>query len=151
MRGTRKKFERELYNRFDGPAKDAIKNHLIAKGHDDKVVVPPENYGADLYSVLGGLKFYHEAEVSQGWKEGEHPYPRGSIPERKTRLIHMLDGRPLYFWMLRLDLQRALVFSAVHCIDRYLVEVPNRKVPSGEFFYRVPKTLGKEFDLLCPT
>jgi hypothetical protein len=149
MIGTRKKFERELYNRFDGPAKEAIKNHLVAQGHDEEVVVPPENFGADLYSVLGGLKFYHEAEVSQGWKEGDHPYPRGSIPERKTRLIHMLEGRPLYFWMLRLDLGRALVFSSVWCKDKYLVEVPNRKVASGEYFYRIPKTHGKEFNLLC--
>jgi hypothetical protein len=149
MIGTRKKFERELYNRFDGPAKEAIKNHLIAKGHDEKVIVPPENFGADLYSIKNGLKFYHEAEVSQGWRIGEHPYPLGSIPERKTRLIHMLDGDPLFFWMLRLDLGRALVFSAVHCTDMYLVEVPNKKVASGEYFYRIPKTLGKEFDLLC--
>ena len=149
MRGTRKKFERELYNRFDGPAKEAIKNHLIAKGHDQEVVVPPENYGADLYSVFGHEKYYHEAEVSQGWKEKEHPYPSGSIPERKTRLISMLEGRPLFFWMLRLDLGRALVFSSVWCVERYLVEVPNRKVKSGEYFYRIPKHLGKEFDLLC--
>jgi hypothetical protein len=61
----------------------------------------------------------------------------------------MLDGDPLFFWMLRLDLGRALVFSAVHCTDMYLVEVPNKKVASGEYFYRIPKTLGKEFDLLC--
>lgn len=149
MIGARKPFERQLYNLYDGPAKEAIKQHLIAKGHDDEVVVPPENYGADLYSILKGTKYYHEAEVSQGWTKGIHPYPLGSIPERKTRLIHMLDGCPLFFWMLRLDLGRALVFDAKHCTDTYLVEVPNRKIQSGEYFYRIPKTLGKEFDLLC--
>jgi hypothetical protein len=146
MKGTRKKFERDLYNKYDGPAKEAMRVHLIAKGHDE-VIVPPENYGADLYSVIGGLKMYHEVEVSQGWKKGEHPYPLGSIPERKTRLVHMLEGYPLYFWMLRLDLLRALVFSSVYCKEEYLVEVPNRKIKTGEFFYRIPKDLGKEFDL----
>lgn len=146
MIGTRKKFEPDLYNQFDGPAKEAMRIHLLAKGHE-KVVVPSENYGADLYSVLGGLKMYHEVEVSQKWETGEHPYPNGSIPERKSRLIDMLDGDPLYFWMLRLDLLRALVFSSIYCNDKYLVEVPNSKIPAGEFFFRIPKDLGKEFDL----
>jgi hypothetical protein len=51
--------------------------------------------------------------------------------------------------MLRLDLRRAVVFSEAHVKERYLIEVPNKIHPEGEFFYRIPKHLGKEFDLKC--
>ena len=111
--------------------------------------MPPENYGADLYSELDTIKIYNEVEVSQGWKAGEHPYPRGSIPERKIRLAKVHINEPLYFWMLRLDLLRALVFPSFRLRDEFLIMVPNKKIPTGEYFYRIPKEFGKEFDLLC--
>lgn len=148
MKGIRKKFEEEDYNRFDGPAKNAMAYHLTEHGHS--VTVPPENYGVDLYSTCNEVTMYHEVEVSKQWETGIHPFPKGSVPERKHRLKEMLLNRPLYFWMLRLDLARAVVFNSKHLIDRWLVEVPNYKVPEGEYFYRIPKTLGKEFDLICP-
>jgi len=148
VKGVRKEFEADDYNKFDGPAKNAMAFHLKAHGH--KVTVPPENYGVDLYSQVGDLVMYHEVEVSQKWEKGEHPFPKGSVPERKHRLKEMMPMVPLYFWMLRLDLGRAVVFNSKHLIDRWLVEVPNYKVPEGEYFYRIPKCLGKEFDLICP-
>jgi hypothetical protein len=146
VRGVRKPFEKDVYDECDGPAKEAMRAHLEAQGH--KVTVPDENYDVDLFSEVGDLTMYHEVEVSLGWKSGDHPYPKGSIPERKSRLRAMNTGRTLYFWMLRSDLRRAVVFSSVYLQDRFLIEVPNRKVASGEFFYRIPKSLGKEFNLL---
>ena len=146
MKGVRKKFEKQDYDKFDGPAKEAMRKHLEAQGHT--VDVPPENYGVDLTSDLQGVKMYHEVEVSQKWKSNEHPFPKGSIPERKHRLKEMHPDVPLYFWMLRSDLRRAVVFTSVYLQDRFLIEVPNYKVPEGEYFYRIPKQLGKEFDLL---
>jgi len=119
--------------------------HLTLTGHS--VTVPPENYGPDLYSYWGPRKMYHEVEVSQGWKQDVHPYPRGSIPERKTRLITKVGDCELFFWMLRLDCMRALVFSSIMLNDKYLIEVSNKKITTGEYFYRIPKSFGKEFDL----
>jgi hypothetical protein len=143
MKGVRKEFEEHLYNEFDGPAKAAMYNHLTQAGH--KVTVPPEDYNADLYSEFGHRRLYHEVEVSRGWFKDEHPYPNGSIPERKIRLTKL--HKDLFFWMLRADLGRALVFPSKWLIDRYLVEVPNQKIREGEYFYRIPKQLGKEFNL----
>lgn len=148
MRGVRKPFEKDVYNKYDGPAKEAMRIHLEAQGHT--VTIPPENYDVDLFSDFHSIRMYHEVEVSEGWKLGDHPFPKGSVPERKHRLVELHPDVPLYFWMLRLDLKRAVVFSGKKLIDRWLIEVPNRKVPEGEFFYRIPKQLGKEFDLLCP-
>jgi len=147
MIGVHKPFDKTDYIKFDGPAKLAMKVHLELSGY--KVTVPPENYGADLYSELGKIKIYHEVEVSQGWKGGHHPFPLGSIPERKKRLADMHINEPLYFWMLRVDLDRALVFPAFRLRPEFLVMVPNKKIKHGEYFYRIPKQFGKEFDLLC--
>jgi hypothetical protein len=147
VKGVHKPFNKLDYMRFDGPAKQAMRVHLELSGY--KVTVPPENFGADLYSELGKIKIYHEVEVSQGWKEKEHPFWKGSVPERKIRLAKIHINEPLYFWMLRLDLLRALVFPSFRLRPEFLVEVPNKKIPEGEFFYRIPKQFGKEFDLLC--
>jgi len=146
MIGARKKFSQKMYDTYDGPAKLSMKVHLELSGHI--VTVPDEDYGVDLYSVIGDLKMYHEVEVFEMWRSGDFMFPTGSVPARKIRLKAMHTGLPLYFWRLRQDLQRALVFGS-HCLkDKYLVEVPNREIPEGEYFYRIPVTLGKEFDLL---
>ena len=148
MKGVRKPFEKDVYNKCDGPAKEAMRIHLEAQGH--RVTIPPENYDVDLFSDFLKVRMYHEVEVSLGWLKDAHPFSNGSVPERKHRLVEMYQSVPLYFWMLRSDLKRAVVFSGMKLIDKWLVEVPNRKVPEGEFFYRIPKTYGKEFNLLCP-
>lgn len=147
MKGVHKKFDRSLYAEHDGRAKEAMRVHLESCGHT--VTVPPENYGVDLRSSLGGLTMYHEVEISRGWM-GIDPFPwsKGSIPERKYRLVRMLKGNPLFFWMLSDDLSRAVVFSAGHLKKRFLIEVPNRLVKCGEYFYRIPLRLGKQFKLL---
>jgi hypothetical protein len=147
LKGAYKQFDKGLYTKFDGPGKQAVSKHLTLSGYE--VTVPPENYGADLYAVMGTVKIYHEVEVSQAWKQEEHPFPLGSIPERKIRLARQHISEPLYFWMLRLDLKRALIFPGFRLRDQFLVEVPNKYVAKGEMFYRIPKSFGKEFDLLC--
>lgn len=146
MKGRYKKFEPGLYTQYDGPAKVAVATHLKIMGHE--VTVPPENYGPDLHSTYLYRKMYHEVEVSQMWFTAEHPWAAGSVPERKKRLLSKLYGCELFFWMLRKDLKRALVFpSTIMNTDDWLVEVPNKKIESGEYFYRPPKILGKEFDI----
>ena len=146
MKGVRKKFEQDVYDRCDGPAKEAMRTHLTVSGHI--VTIPPENYDVDLFSDYLDVRMYHEVEVSEQWQKDNHPFITGSIPERKHRLVLMHLNVPLFFWMLRQDLKRALVFPGHRLKSYYLVEVPNRKVEIGEFFYRIPKQHGKEFDLL---
>jgi hypothetical protein len=147
MKGVRKPFNKLDYMRFDGPAKQVMRIHLELRGYE--VTVPSENFGADLYSEYKHVKIYHEVEVSQNWKSGNFPFPTGSVPERKIRLARMHINEPLYFWRLRLDLLRALVFPSFRLRPEFLVEVFNRKIPKGEYFYRIPKQFGKEFNLLC--
>ena len=147
MKGAYKEFEPGLYNTYDGPAKQAMKVHLELSGH--RVTVPFEDFNADIYSDYHDVRMYHEVEVTNNWVEGMFPFPTGSIPERKLRLSLHYKNAPLFFWRLRHDLKRTLVYSAAHLTDEWLVEVPNRKIGKGEYFYRPPVELGKEFDLLC--
>jgi hypothetical protein len=145
--GKYKKFDQADYDKFDGPAKEALRTHLELTGH--RVTVPDENYGVDLYSEWYTARMYHEVEVSHGWKINEHPFGLGSVPERKLRLARIHINDALFFWMLRRDLARALVFPACRLTPEFLVEVANVKIKKGEYFYRIPKKYGKEFDLLC--
>ena len=149
MKGKYKEFDQELYDACDGPGKEAVRQHLVCLGYD--VTVPPENYGPDVYCTFNGRRCYHEVEVSTRWFKGTpFPFPSGSIPERKHKLLARTVGFELFFWMLREDFGRAVVFPSIYVIDEYLVEVPNSQIKSGEYFYRIPLSLGKERDLLCP-
>ena len=147
MKGKRKPFNRETYDRCDGAAKSAVAVHLTHHGYD--VEVPPENYGADLYHRMphdAGV-VYHEVEVSLGWGDVLFPYPTGSIPERKIRLTKVCIG-PLFFWMLNRPLNRAIVFSSAYLRPEFLVEVPNKEIESGEYFYRPPIKYARLVDLM---
>jgi len=142
MKGKRKPFERDVYQKCDAMAKTAVALHLTLSGYDVKV--PPENYGADLYHTHPNntMTVYHEVEVSLGWDDIDFPYPTGSIPERKIRLRKMIQG-PLFFWMLNKICNRAVVFSSRYLDNRFLVEVPNKKIAEGEYFYRPPIHYGR--------
>lgn len=141
MKGVRKPFSQSLYDQCDERAKSTVEEHLTSKGYT--VVVPPENYGADIYCVQGPLRLYHEVEVSLTWERGSYPFINSSVPERKIRLVNKYDA-PLYFWQLSNDLVGAVVTPGHQLKDIYLVEVPNRLVATGEYFYRVPMKYCKQ-------
>lgn len=148
MKGKRKPFSYEVYKRCDAMAKAAVALHLTLSGYD--VEVPPENYGADLFHIHplnADLKVFHEVEVSLGWGDVKFPYPTGSIPERKKRLLGLID-EPLFFWMLNSLCNRAVVFSSAYIRDEFLVEVPNKIIHEGEYFYRPPLKYGRYIDPL---
>ncbi len=147
MKGKHKPFDRELYEKWDAIAKQAVASHLSYHGY--KVVIPNEDYWVDLYAeiVKTGQRFYHEVEVSQNWKVGKYPYPHGSIPERKIRLREKVNG-PLFFWQLSAPCTAAVCFSSAQMRPEFLVEVPNKYVPDGEFFYRPPLRFGRYIDPL---
>jgi hypothetical protein len=150
MKGKHKPFDRELYEKWDAPAKQAVASHLSYHGYE--VVIPEEDYWVDLYAYFRrhpgiDIKFHHEVEVSQVWKKRKYPFPHGSIPERKKRLREKIDG-PLFFWQLRSDLQAAVCFSSAYLRPEFLIEVPNKYVNEGEFFYRPPLRFGRYIDPL---
>ena len=147
----RKRFNPALYKMADPLAKKCISKYLINLGH--KVHIPKENYGVDILSnpPLPHLNHpnhppvteHHEVEMKFMW-EGE--WPKGwrnvNIPFRKARLIDMVynkdENARFFFYIIRKDCKQAWKMDGRVVQASPVVEVPNRAVPKGEYFYKVP-------------
>jgi len=147
--GTRKQFDPDLYAEHDAAARDAVRSYLLSRGlyvtdNDDK-------YGPDICVYVGFSLAYHiEVEVKRTWAAGtDFTYPNLQIPGRKGKLL-TYSRKPIEFWVLRADLQQALVVTGWTLADTPLVEVPNKLVPEGEQFYSVPLEECILLDLLGP-
>ena len=147
----RKKFNPALYRKADPLAKECISKYLMSLGHE--VTIPKENYGVDILSnpPLPHLNHpnhppvteHHEVEMKFMW-EGE--WPKGwrnvNIPFRKARLIDMVynkdENARFFFYIIRKDCKQAWKMDGRVVQASPVVEVPNRAVPKGEYFYKVP-------------
>ena len=96
-----------------------------------------EDYNADIKVVEPEVS-YHEVEVKPGWVNDWPPtWDTIHIPYRKKRLIDMQDlPDRLTFYVLRKDLQKAWAIKGSECIQ--IVQVPNKFVSSGEYFFNIP-------------
>jgi hypothetical protein len=103
----RKPFDKQLYQKNDQPAKDAVRRafkdiyNYDLKDNEDL-------YGPDLEAHQNG-KFigYVEVEVKQFWKDHKHfPSNTMHIPERKSRLISLnYKTFPIVLCVLSADLK----------------------------------------------
>lgn len=101
----------------------------------------PDQYGVDLVLFRGYKPYsYIEVEVKRVWlpEQEVFPYPTLQIPKRKEKFLKL--GKPVEFWILRSDLKFALVAADKVVEMSPCVEVPNKYVPAGEYFYQVPVT-----------
>lgn len=123
------------YNKWDSPAKQAVRNFLLRLGCQLSSDI--EDYNADI-KVIKPEVSYHEVEVKPGWVSDWPPsWDTIHIPYRKKRLIDMQDlPDRLTFYVLRKDLQKAWSIKASECIN--IVQVPNKFIPSGEYFFNIP-------------
>jgi hypothetical protein len=136
---VRKKFNRALYEAYDQKAKDALVEHLVAKGHI--IVRTEENYYVDVVSEKHGLTFYNEAEVKVAWS-GEWPkdWTEIRIPERKTRLLEKYRDEKgvLNFYIFDKDLKQAWRIKDTLLTPESLREAKGRYIQKGEKFYHIP-------------
>lgn len=136
---VRKKFNRALYEAYDGPARKALVSLLESKGHT--IVNNEENYGVDVVSQKDGYTYFNEAEVKVAW-DGDWPahWSEIRIPERKQRLLHNHDAEKgvLNFYIFRKDLKQAWRIKDTLLHVGSLKEVKGRNIRSGEMFFHVP-------------
>lgn len=136
--GAYKKFSTELHKEFDDSACTAVLKHLIedlglyAVRNDDM-------YGVDIV-VFGGLRkpaSYVEVEVKKVWRQDQDVFPWKdiNIPTRKEKFLKL--GLPTEFWVLREDLNMAIVIPDIILEKAPRVEVPNKYNASGELFFKV--------------
>jgi len=137
----KKPFDKKLYDAFDLPAKNTVKEYLSKKFKEVREYTEDE-YGPDL---IVDNRFFAEVEVKQNWDKYDFPFETLNIPKRKEKYLKY--GKILYF-VLSKDMKRSIIVDGINLKKEYLREVPNKYVPEGEYFYQVPVSLCKIIDII---
>ena len=133
-----KRFSSNLFKNNDEAAKDAAE-FLKEFFGVDKFTDAETRYAIDREGYRGGHHCINvEVEIKQHWKEGHKPFPFEDInlPSRKEKYFEL--KLPTYFVIFSADCKGCMVFSDRTAKNSKLVEVPNRYVPKGEYFYKIP-------------
>ncbi len=139
MQGKYKPFSNELFRDNDSRAIEAVTNYLCKQG--EFASRNKEKYQPDIV-VYGSAGFqkasYVEVEVKRVWRNDQPEFPWDSvqIPERKLKYLR--KRLEVEFWVLRSDLQYAVVVPGIVVGASPLVEVPNKLVSTGEKFVQIP-------------
>lgn len=138
MRGVRKAFSSSLHARHDEKARSQAKAYWKAKGFH--VADNPNTKGVDLIlldpdseEIVG----YVEVEVKNNWNNKAFQYSTLQLPERKGKYIDQY-GNMIRYMVYSKDLTQAFIISSVVLKRSPLVEVSNKFVRKGEYFYQVP-------------
>lgn len=132
----RKRFDRNLHDQNDMPAKDSL-NKLL-ESSEYKIVPNPKKTGVDLFLFKDGVHLLNiECEVKRVWVTKEFPYESIQIAGRKGKYLDA--PKPTIFVMFNKDHSSYLAIKDIDLKASPLVEVPNKYVWKGEFFYQVPK------------
>ena len=136
----RKLFDRELYEKYDSLAKNAVKNLFkdvsSLTGHDFDIQENVKKRGVDLLAYAFGNHIFNiETEVKRVWK-GEFEYDSVQFPERKQKFAEL--DKPTLFIMFSEDLSQYLVVNNTDLLNAPKAMVRNRYVSYGENFFQVP-------------
>ena len=130
-----KQFNAELHNHFDEVGRlRAYK--LFKRNYGIELVDNPDEYAVDLIAIKNNkIVGYVEVEVREAW-DGLFLYDTLNIPSRKKKLL--TNNLPTV--LLAFNKQGTFCFI---CKDQTvlaspLVEIPNKYMATGEFFYQVP-------------
>ena len=120
-----KEFNKESHAANDKPAKDLVINFLKSKGLD--AMENPDKYGIDIVVPR------YEVERREIWID-EFPFKTVHIPARKEKFLK----HSIVYVVVNKDFDK-LMFCKSEVIRQYnMIEVPNKSVPEGEYFYDVP-------------
>ena len=120
-----KEFNKESHAVNDKPAKDLVINFLKSKGLD--AMENPDKYGIDIVVPR------YEVERREIWID-EFPFKTVHIPARKEKFLK----HSIVYVVVNKDFNK-MMFCRSEIIRQYnLIEVPNKSVPEGEYFYDVP-------------
>jgi hypothetical protein len=132
MTAQRKRFDRDLFQKYDQLARDVTTKYLQSIGYE--VTEHPDRYAQDLIAYSTNKDFCVECEVKLVWEVSEFPYPNVQLPERKKKFFSV----PTQFFIWNKPLEHAMTFWSHDVATLEPVEVPNKYVYSGEYFYQVP-------------
>ncbi len=133
----KKRFDKALYDKYDKAARQRTQLHLERKGY--KVREHPDHYAQDLIATKGGKDLLVECEVKVVWDTDKFPYDTVQLPERKKKFF----VEPTLFYIWNNKLNKAITFFSEDVKHLTPVEVPNKYVCKGEYFFQIPMDLTK--------
>ena len=134
---------RKPFNKATHASNDAIGKQTVLKLLKSMNVGAEENsnpYGVDIV-LIDGLGTY-EVERRPIWTE-VWPFATVHIPERKTKFL-IPD---MTYAVVNKDCDKVMLCSSETILKYDQLEVPNRAVASGEYFYDVPLSEWKVYDV----
>jgi len=142
MPSLRKKFSKELHDKYDLPARKVVSKWAQMKW-GLKCEPNPNEFAVDLIAYREERPVgYIEVEV-RNWAYCH--YPTIHIAHRKEKLFQ--ENLPVLFFALTQDLSHAYWCKAEIAKNYPLIEVKNFEVPNGELFFDIPTDQFKYVDL----
>jgi len=139
----RKRFDNQLFQKYDQLARDVTTAYLESLGY--AVSEHPDRYAQDLIAYTRDNEFCVECEVKLVWEVSEFPYPNVQLPERKKKFFNA----PTQFFIWNKPLEHAMTFWSHDVATLQPVEVPNKYVYSGEYFYQIPMDMVTKVKSVC--
>jgi len=144
--GYYKPFDKNLYDKYDGPAKVAVSEYLGSKGY---FITFPETKSTSDITALKPQE--HEVQVCTSWTEGEFPFKSFQVYGRKKHLFQ--TDKPMWLWILNTTATQAYIIPKEKFTDDriesvfspYLTE--KRKKDTYEDRYIIPKEDGQLVNL----
>lgn len=137
----RKRFDRDLFEQYDELAKEKTTEYLNKQGFT--VEPHPDRYAQDLVASSPVNTWCVECEVKLVWDGVEFPYPNVQLPARKKKFF--VPDTQFFIWNKALT--HAMTFWSTDVSTLDPVEVPNRYVYSGEYFYQIPMDMVVKVEL----
>lgn len=145
MRG--KRFSKYLFEENDEKAKNTVEALKDLFGVDE-FKDSTTRYHIDREGYRNGSHVVNvEVEIKQHWKDGHESFPFEDInlPLRKSKYFEL--DLPTYFVIFSADCRGGMIFSDRTAKNSPQVEVPNRYVPKGELFYKIPLSRASHFKI----
>ena len=133
----RKPFNQAVHDACDPPAREAVIKAIRRTW--GLIAEPYDKYKVDL--IIEGIG-YAEVEM-RDWVDC--PFNTIHIPQRKAKLFDN-DMKTIYFIVSK-DLSNCWYCDTKNILKSQLIEVKNKAVCQGEYFYDVPKYLFKTLKL----
>lgn len=132
MFGKIKKFDEKLYNKYDIPARNIVKEKLGEFVEDN-----PDIYAEDMILKIPECKYnFLELQVCATWTGQYYPHVKPYVYERKKKF-----NETTLFMIFSRDMSRALIFD-----QKSLCDKPRRlKKYSREYVYEVPNNQTIQF------
>ena len=124
-------FDKFQYALHDAHAKQVARQFWIKLGYN--CIKNPDEYGVDLLVERKDRKFGCEVETKTGWHRPEFEFPTLRIPSRKQEFT---DDRVTFF-VLNSGRTHAAVVSLQKLLKSPVVQVKNKMVPMGDYFYEI--------------